>query len=357
MNTIMKYFKGSIIFTMIALILAFFVGYEMGGTIGAALSAVFTATILGILETSFSFDNAVINSKVLEDMSEFWRKMFLTIGMLVAVFGMRIVFPIVMVWAVGDVSLFEVLKMIVTSPSTFQKILIDQHVLIAGFGGAFLWMVFSKFFFDSAKEHHWLSWLESPMQKIGKMEAIWVGFTVIISFVFSKFIENGRVAEFFSSAMIGVVTYLVVDGISGLLEDGEEAMLAKGTTQKLASSGFASFMYLEVLDASFSFDGVIGAFAITNNLFIIALGLGIGAMFVRSLTIKLVHDKTLSAYPYLEHGAFWAIGALSLIMYLGVIGVEVPEVVSGLIGIIFIGISFYSSVRQNKINSAITTSN
>lgn len=357
MNTIMKYFKGSIIFTVIALVTAFFVGYEMAGTVGAGISALMTAAMLGILETSLSFDNAVVNAKVLSTMDMLWRKMFLTIGMLIAVFGMRVVFPVLIVWVVGDAGFIDVLKMIVSEPSKFQKTLVDQHILVAGFGGAFLWMVFTKFFFDAEKDTHWLSWLESPMQKLGKIEAVWVGVTVIIAYVFSRFVEGSRGNEFFAAAMIGVVAYIIVEGISGMLENGEEAMLAKGTVTKSFSAGLASFMYLEVLDASFSFDGVIGSFAITNNLFIIALGLGIGAMFVRSLTIKLVDDQTLETYSYLEHGAFWAIGALSLIMFIGVTGHEVPEVVSGLIGIVFIGLSFWSSIRQNKISSQTQPTN
>lgn len=350
MNTILKYFKGSIIFTVVALATAFYLGYSSGGVVSAGIATMFTALMLGVLETSLSFDNAVVNAKVLETMSPFWRRMFLTVGILIAVFGMRVVFPIVIVWAVGDHSLLEVLKMTVTSPSTFQQILVDQHILVAGFGGAFLWMVFAKFFFDAEKDHHWLSWLEKPMSKIGKVEAVWAGFALGISYIFSRFIESGRSGEFIGAALLGVVTYIIVEGISGALESGEVAMLAKGATKTVATGGLAAFMYLEVLDASFSFDGVIGAFAITNNLAIIALGLGIGAMFVRSLTIKLVDDKTLSTYTYLEHGAFWAIGALSLIMYLGAIGVHIPEVVSGLVGLVLIGISFFSSIQHNKKN-------
>jgi len=352
MNNIMRYFKGSIAFTVVALALAFFVGYEASGEVAAGMSTMVTAAMLGVLETSLSFDNAVVNATVLETMSHFWRRMFLTIGILIAVFGMRILFPIIIVWSVSDLSLPTVLSMVVSAPSQFQQILIDQHVLVAGFGGAFLWMVFTKFFFDAEKEHHWISWLELPMQKIGKIEAVWVGVTMVISYLFARVAHGALGPAFLASAMLGIITYIVVDGISGALEEGEGAMLARGSIEKTGTAGLAAFMYLEVLDASFSFDGVIGSFAITNNLFIIGLGLGIGAMFVRSLTVKLVEDKTLSTYAYLEHGAFWAIGALSLIMYLGVIEVEVPEVVSGLIGIVFIGLSFISSVRHNRREAA-----
>ena len=260
---------------------------------------------------------------------------------------MRVSFPVIIVWAVSNLSFLSVVSMVVHDPSKFQKILTDQHIIVAGFGGAFLWMVFTHYFFDAEKDEHWVKWLEIPMQKIGKIDAVWIGITMVVSFIFSKFIPEGKGSEFFTASMAGVITYIVVEGISGFLESGEEAMLSKGTTKTL-TSGLATFLYLEVLDASFSFDGVIGSFAITNNLIIIALGLGIGAMFVRSLTIKLVDDKTLSTYKFLEHGAFWAIGALSLIMYLGASGLEINEVVSGSIGIILIGLSFWSSLNHNK---------
>ena len=107
------------------------------------------------------------------------------------------------------------------------------------------------------------------------------------------------------------------------------------------------FLYLEVLDASFSFDGVIGAFAITNDIVLMALGLGIGALYVRSLTVYLVRKGTLDDYVYLEHGAHYAIGALAVIL-LVTIQYEISELITGLIGVVLIGWSFWSSVRRNK---------
>jgi hypothetical protein len=123
------------------------------------------------------------------------------------------------------------------------------------------------------------------------------------------------------------------------------------TVQGVHRASAASFLYLEVLDASFSFDGVIGAFALTNNLFIIAIGLGIGAMFVRSLTVMLVEKGTLASYRYLEHGAFYAIGALALLMLVGT-AVEVPDALTGLIGAVFIGLSLWQSIRYNRARQA-----
>ncbi|RMB80203.1 DUF475 domain-containing protein, partial [Streptomyces shenzhenensis] len=107
----------------------------------------------------------------------------------------------------------------------------------------------------------------------------------------------------------------------------------------------------EVLDASFSFDGVIGAFAITNDIVLMALGLGIGAMYVRSLTVYLVRQGTLDDYVYLEHGAHYAIGALAVILMV-TIQYQINEVITGLVGVVLIGASFWSSVRRNRALAA-----
>ena len=347
MRGILRDFGGSIAFTAAALVCAFLVGQRTGSGAAAAL----TAALLGLLETSLSFDNAVVNAKVLAGMDHFWRRMFVTVGILVAVFGMRVLFPLVIVWAVSDQGVASVIAMTWRDPRQFQRILVDQHVQVAGFGGAFLWMVFTRFFFDVEKDEHWLRWLERPMRRLGKVDSANVVITVLVSWGFSRHIPGGKGPDFLSAATLGVVTYLLVGGLTSLIEADEKAperTRSSPVGPRWLSAGFASFLYLEVLDASFSFDGVIGAFALTNNLFVIALGLGIGAMFVRSLTIKLVEAGALATFKYLEHGAFWAIGALSLIMYLKAAGIETPEVVSGSVGASLIGLGFASSVRHNR---------
>jgi hypothetical protein len=143
------------------------------------------------------------------------------------------------------------------------------------------------------------------------------------------------------AGIFGLLTYIAVDGVSALLN------VESAVRGDVVRSGAASFLYLEVLDASFSFDGVIGAFALSNNLFIIAVGLGIGAMFVRSLTIMLVEKETLASYRYLEHGAFYAIIALALMMFFNAV-MHIPEVVTGLIGSGFIVWAFCDSVRYTR---------
>ena len=159
-----------------------------------------------------------------------------------------------------------------------------------------------------------------------------------------------------------MATYLVVNGLGEFFDEGSDEdddgeagadgrrgvrAPAGGAVQAVGKAAFFLFLYLEVLDASFSFDGVVGAFAITSDPIIIAIGLGIGAMFIRSLTVFLVRKGTLSEYVYLEHGAFWAIGALAVLLLI-TIEYDVPEVVTGLIGVGLILAAFASSVVRNK---------
>ena len=341
MASTFKYFWCSLLFTLVALAAAFLLGYQAGGNVSSGLAALFTALMLGVLEASLSFDNAVVNARILENMSPFWRRMFLTVGVVIAVFGMRIVFPVVLVWAVSSLPFGEVLTMTWQDPRHFQSILVEQHLLIAGFGGAFLWMVFAKFFFDQEKSIHWIPGLEKVLAKLGRMESVWVLVALGVTLVFHQLMPPLHRPEFLMASMVGILVFLLVDGLGSLLQSDNLA----------AGAGLGAFLFLEVLDASFSFDGVIGAFAITDSLYLIGLGLGIGAFFVRSLTIKLVADKTLGAFRYLEHGAFWAIGALALILFLAAVEIEVPEVVSGCVGMVFIGLSFGASVIYNRRKS------
>jgi hypothetical protein len=158
---------------------------------------------------------------------------------------------------------------------------------------------------------------------------------------------------FLSAGLLGLVAYVAVQTIGVVTQGGGDAPGARaGAAGSGARSGLAAFLYLEVLDASFSFDGVIGAFALSNNLFVIALGLGIGAMFVRSMTVMLVERGTLTHYRYLEHGAFYAIVALAAIMLVSV-HVAVPETVTGLIGAAFIGMALLASIRANRHDVAL----
>lgn len=328
----LHYFKWSIFLTLAGIV----GGYLLGGPAGA-----FIVAVLAVLETSLSFDNAVVNATVLEHMDEKWRQRFLLWGILIAVFGMRIVFPLAIVGVVANLGPVEVLNLALFDEAQYARILTSAHHEIAAFGGSFLMMVFLKFFIDSNKDHHWLGFIEAPLTRLGRLEAAQILLALLTLLISAAYVSDTDTrSEFIVAGIWGLITYILADGLGAIM--GGEPNEA-GTA--VVKTGFAGFMYLELLDASFSFDGVIGAFALTNSLPIIAIGLGVGAMFVRSFTLMLVYKGTLTAYRYLEHGAFWAIGALAVIMILSV-HMHVPEVVTGLIGALLIGASFWSSLRH-----------
>jgi hypothetical protein len=262
---------------------------------------------------------------------------------LIAVFGMRILFPVVIVAIAAHLGPIEAIRLAATEPHTYERLIKGAHIGIAGYGGAFLAMVGLKFFFDADKELHWIGFIEARLTKLSSVPAIEIGIVLLALYGVSTLLTLEEGMTYLVAGIFGLLTFIAVEALGNVLEGSEDA------TGVVVRSGLASFLYLEVLDASFSFDGVIGAFALSNNLFIIALGLGIGAMFVRSLTVMLVDKGTLSQYRYLEHGAFWAIITLSIIMLTSAYEkVEVPETVTGLIGAVLIGLSLWSSVRQNR---------
>jgi hypothetical protein len=342
----LQFFKGSIYVTVVGLVLAAGLGWHLHGSWAGVAATVFISSMLAVLEVSLSFDNAVVNASVMEEMTPLWRHRFLTWGMAVAVFGMRFVFPLVVVSVVARIGPFEAVRLATFAPDEYARLLQSAHVALGAFGGSFLGMVCLKYFFDAEKDIHWIGALERRLSRLGKFEAIELGFMMIVLWVFSRSFPPAEALEFMVAGILGLVTFIAVDGVGAVMEPDEA-----GRERDLHQAGLASFMYLNILDASFSFDGVIGAFALTNNLFVIAIGLGIGAMFVRSLTIMLVEKGTLASYRYLEHGAFYAIGALALIMMLGTLH-HVPEVITGLIGAGFIALSLWSSIRFNALHRA-----
>ncbi|AVZ72799.1 hypothetical protein SLUN_11965 [Streptomyces lunaelactis] len=348
------------------------------GLVAAVLFGGWTAfgivLILSILEISLSFDNAVVNAGILKKMSAFWQKIFLTIGVLIAVFGMRLVFPVVIVAVSASMGPVEAVDLAFNEPERYEQLVTDAHPSIAAFGGMFLLMIFFDFIFED-RDIKWLGWLERPLAKLGKVDMLSVCLALIVLLVSSMtFAVNAhqhaghadKAQTVLVSGIAGLITYLVVGGLSGFFEnrleeseerehEAEEEAKKAGKPASAAvmvgKAAFFMFLYLEVLDASFSFDGVIGAFAITNDIVLMALGLGIGAMYVRSLTVYLVRQGTLDDYVYLEHGAHYAIGALAVIL-LVTIQYQISEIITGLVGVILIAWSFWSSVRRNRALAA-----
>ena len=341
----LEYFLGSYLVTIIGVICAFFWGNHVEP--GSGWSAVFIVIVLAILETSLSFDNAVVNAMKLEKMSDKWRHRFLTWGIAIAVFGMRFLFPVLVVAIFANLDMITVTKIALTDSQQYAGYLHATHAPIVTFGGMFLVLLFLNYFFNHEKEVHWIKFIEGPLAHMDHIRGIEIIISLLMLIAVQTFIPADEKISVILSGIAGIITFLAIDGVSHFLEKHEEMRTAQAVSQGVKSAGLISFIYLELIDASFSLDGVLGAFALSNDVLIITIGLAIGAMFVRSLTVMLVEKKTLAKFLYLEHGAHWAIGALAIIMLISTVK-EIPEVVTGLIGLFFIVTALISSIVHNK---------
>jgi hypothetical protein len=338
-----KTFRWSLIITLIALVLAFMYG---------GWQALILCVILGILEVSLSFDNAVLNATILRKMSLFWQKIFLTIGILIAVFGMRLIFPLLIVGVAAQLNPVETLQLALAKgdphqPGTYGYIFASVHPIVAAFGGMFLLLLFLTFIFEKRKIT-WITWLERPLAKLGRIPLMSVGVSVIALLLATTPLSPDVRVEVLTAGLIGIVVFFLVHGLGEAFKRYGEKKAKTSTTLAVGKAGFFLFLYLEVLDATLSFDGAIGAFAITPDPIIIALGLGlIGAIFVRSLTVYMVRQNTLESFVHLEHGAHWAIGVLSAILLIS-ISFHINEFITGGIGVAFILAAFTTSLLYRR---------
>ena len=291
---------------------------------------------LAAIEITFSFENAVINSRVLAGMKRFWRTIFLTVGIAIAVFGARALLPLGLVAAAANEPLGQVLDLALHQPDLYAHQLEKAYPVIAAFGGVFLLMVGLRFF-GERKKVTWLNGLEAPLGEFN--QPWWVsisGATLAISVIYIL-LAPGDTSVAIAGAL-GATTFLIIKFISKLLVN---------RSHNTARHGLIQFIYLELLDASFSFDSVIAAFAITKDVVLIMAGLGIGALYLRSMTVHLLREGTLTQYRYLVHGAHYAILSLAVLLMAG-IKFAIPEAMTGLLGLAIILIAFESSRRHNR---------
>lgn len=342
-KTTLHYLKWALATTVLGIVLAGWLGWATYGTISGTLSFLLIGIVLAILEISLSFDNAIVNANKLERMTPVWQRRFLTWGILIAVFGMRIVFPLAVVTVAANVGPWAAVKLAATEPRQYAVIMKDAHLGIVAFGGAFLMMVGLSYFIDEAKSVDWIAMVERRLRRLASLRGLQISLTLVALLGFGTFVEEYEKATFLFAGLLGLVTFTLVELLGHVLDQREASQSAA------RAGGLGAFLYLEVLDASFSFDGVIGAFALTQNLFLIGIGLGVGAMYVRSMTIMLVEQRTLAQFRYLEHGAFYSILALSLIMFAQSL-FHIHELITGLIGAGLILGALWSSIRWNRIN-------
>jgi len=315
------------------------------GWLGA--SAAWVTLVLLVLEISLSFDNAVVNARVLDKLTPAQQRFFLTWGLVIPVFGVRLLGPLLMVALAGGVGLGQAFDAAIHHPDRYRELLELAEPRILAFGGMFLLMVFLRYFLNEAKTLHWFGPLERRLSAAGRIEALEIALVLILLLLLVASLPATLRGDVMVAGVIGLVLQLLSTSLADAFGDEEQA-----GARLAAGGGLMSLIYLELLDASFSLDGTIGAFAITSNLALIMVGLGLGALFIRSLTLMLSREKALDQLVYLEHGAHYAIGALGLLMlagiWLGHQGVHLPEWVTGLIGVVLLALSLADSLRQRR---------
>ncbi len=289
---------------------------------------------LAIFEIVSSIDNAVINAEILDTMSARGRKWFLLWGFLFAVFAVRGLLPWIIIWATNP-SLGAIGALTATfsnDPRIAESIAQSAPLLLSG-GGMFLVFLFLHWLFLEPKQiglRHERFFLE---------QGIWFyGVTaVLLSVVVWYGLQTNPMMAF--GAVIGSTAFFIMHGFKENAERAEEK-LKSGEGNR---SDLSKILYLEIIDASFSIDGILGAFAFTLSVPYILIGNGIGAFVLRELTVKNI--DTIKKYVFLKNGAMYAIGALSVIMLLGAFGHQIPEWVSPLVMLVIVGYFFLKSKR------------
>jgi hypothetical protein len=330
-----------IAFSLTAIIWAL-IGWKLG------LAAFVTVVILTLLEMTFSADNAVINSRVLVTLSPFWQKIFMTVGIFVAVFVIRFILPIVIASITASLGFSEALDLAINHPKEYEEALHKAAPLINAFGGTFLIMTALGYFIDHQKKTHWIKPVEKNLSRLGKFKHLtpYVSFltAIILYFTVDSKYQNTVLVAAFSAIFL----HMSLNWLNSLLSKSQKK---NKVAHKTGMAAFAAVLYLEVLDASFSLDGVIGSFAITSSIVIIMAGLGAGAVWVRSMTIHLVRTNALTKYIFLENGAHWAIAFLGAIMLVKLYHIEPPEWLIGGLGIAFISLSVWRSIVHNRVHN------
>jgi len=335
-----RIFAVSLLITLAAVIWS---GVSLG------LAAMFLVMVLIVIEITFSFDNAIINARVLHTMSPFWQRMFMTIGILIAVFGMRLVFPILVVMVTAGLSWSDVINLALNQPEQYSQELERAHGSISAFGGMFLLMLGLHYFFDKTRDVTWIGAIEKPLIRVGHWWMSGLVSLVVLGIILILPLHD-TTSAIAIAGLSGIATYSIIHGLSELFTRRYNVEAGQAVA-KTGLAGLTAFIYLEILDASFSFDGVIGAFAITKDVVLIAVGLGVGALWVRSLTLFMVRRKVLHAYRYLEHGAHYTITLLATVLLAGLI-FDFPEAIAGVAGLIIIGLSINSSIKAKRVVSS-----
>ena len=288
-----------------------------------------------LFEVVNSVDNAIINAHVLKTMSHKWRKRFLVFGIITSVFLVRVILPLLIVWIVIPHISFADLIQVFTGSSTLAAEAIEQQKsIILVFGGMFLLLLYFHWLFMERKHPFFI-----PEKLLKEHHDVWFfAFAALILVALLYFARNNPVMMI--ATALGSAAFFIIYGFKETAERAETKLM------KSPRSDVSKFLYLEVLDATFSFDGVVGAFAFTTNLLYIVIGLGIGAIVLRQLTILGINR--IAKYKWLKNGAMTAIGFLGFFMILESFGIELPIYLPTLVTSAIVGYAFYKSHKNLK---------
>lgn len=291
---------------------------------------------LSIFEVVNSVDNAIINSEVLSTMSAKSRKWFLTWGIIIAVFLVRGLLPILILWSSNPtLSFLEIITAMGRSdPALVEAVETSAPVLLIG-GGTFLMFLF--FFWLFLEPKHFGLRGEAVIQKHG----VWfyAAASILLAFIVWFSIRVNPAMAF--GAVVGSTGFFITHGFKENAAQMEKRVLSGSTDM----STISKLLYLEVIDTTFSIDGVLGAFAFTLAVPLILIGNGIGAIVVRQLTLSNI--EKVKKYKYLKNGAMYSVCALGMIMILDSFNVHIPAWFSPVVTFLIIGYFFYKSKRTN----------
>jgi len=345
--------------------------YYYGPTIAAlaiyglfAVWAVFThnlaelqiVAVLAVFEVVLSFDNAIVNAKVLRRLDEDWQRYFLTVGIFVAVIGMRLIVPLATVSIGGHVNPVRAAVMAVADPREYAMYVQRAHLAVIVFGGIYLLQIILSFFLNADAEGNatWLKPLEWPLGWLGMRvnPRLLVPACSLATVGLLTLRWPGHLTAVLVSGVSSVMLHQLVSELSARFEQhAEEAETAEDTSEQQAQRTLGRidwvmlslFLYLELQDATFSFDSVFGGFAFTLVVPLIMLGSGIGALYVRAMTIHIAQRGVLDEFQYLANGAYWAIGVLPFAMWF-----EWPEYVPAVTSTSLIAAALLHSLYANR---------
>lgn len=316
--------------------------FLVGGVQGLVVVA-----LLGVLEVAVSFDNAIVNATILARMDRYWQRMFMTVGVLIAAIGMRLLLPLIIVAIGAHLTPWRAVDLAYADPTRYHDLLLAAQPGIAAFGGIFLLMIAIAFFREQ-REVHWWPLVERRLPALlghrAVPELLALLFTAIAGLTVPT-VMRGKVVV---GCLVGLVCYLGIRLVSDRVADRADA---DGASRPRATvTGRAAlllFVYLELLDATFSMDSVMGAFSVTVNIALITLGLAIGAGYIRALTVYVVRRGTLEQYRYLEHGAYYSIAFLAVLL-LWEIWRDVPDWITACTGAVVITAAWLTSIWAAK---------